>query len=104
MAKKHLLWQLFPTYLFITLAVLIAAGWYASSSFRTFYLNQITEDLEARAYLAREIILPCPRCQHAGFLSAFDKRLKDVRSEIQTELKSSRMAGKALSQLSVINR
>ena len=75
MAKKHLLWQLFPTYLFITLAVLIAAGWYASRSFRTFYLNQITEDLEARAYLAREIILPVLEEQDINQVDELCKKL-----------------------------
>ena len=40
------------------LAVLIAAGWYATHSFRDFYLKQTTEVLKARAILIRGQILP----------------------------------------------
>jgi two-component system phosphate regulon sensor histidine kinase PhoR len=49
--KKKLLWQLFYSYLFITLVCLIAATWYASSSSRSFFLKNIESDLKERSIL-----------------------------------------------------
>ena len=57
MAGKRLLWQLYPSYLIITLIALFATGWYSLRSFGEFYLEQIVEDLESRAYLTKEQIL-----------------------------------------------
>lgn len=55
--KKRLLWQLYPTYLLITLISLIAVTWYASRSLRHFFLRHIASDLEARAHLVEKQIL-----------------------------------------------
>jgi two-component system phosphate regulon sensor histidine kinase PhoR len=52
--EKRLLRQLYPTYLFITLACLLAATWYASRSLRHFYLDQTAANLEARARLVEQ--------------------------------------------------
>jgi len=48
--KRRLLWQLFPSYLAITVVSLVAVTWYASSSLRHLYLEQAAADLKARAY------------------------------------------------------
>lgn len=58
MARKRMFWQLYPSYLLITLAVVVAVTWYASSSLRNFYLSQVAADLEARARLAKTQIVP----------------------------------------------
>ena len=55
--KKRLIWQLYPSYLLITLISLMAATWYASESLRHFFLEQIAFDLEARAHLFEGQIL-----------------------------------------------
>jgi two-component system phosphate regulon sensor histidine kinase PhoR len=55
--KKRLLWQLYPTYLLITLISLMAVTWYASRSLRHFFLEQTASDLEARAHLVERQIL-----------------------------------------------
>jgi two-component system phosphate regulon sensor histidine kinase PhoR len=55
--KKRLLWQLYPTYLLITLISLMAVTWYASRSLRHFFLRHIASDLEARGYLVEKQIL-----------------------------------------------
>ncbi|MDY6838953.1 MAG: ATP-binding protein [Thermodesulfobacteriota bacterium] len=68
--KKRLLWQLYPTYLFITLACLLAATWYASTSLRHFYLDQTAADLEARARLVEQ--------QIAQYLDPLDERAIDL--------------------------
>lgn len=54
MRKKRLLWQLYPSYLLITLATLAGLGWYASAALRTFYLNRTEDDLLARALLIEQ--------------------------------------------------
>jgi len=54
--KRRLFWQIFPSYLLISLIALVAVAWYASSAIRYFYIEQTTSDLEARARLFEEQI------------------------------------------------
>jgi two-component system phosphate regulon sensor histidine kinase PhoR len=78
--RKRLLWQLFPSYLLITLIALLAASWYASEAMRHFFLEQTATDLKARAALVEKQIkgLLSPLrpeavdaiCKEAGRLSA----------------------------------
>jgi two-component system phosphate regulon sensor histidine kinase PhoR len=68
--KKRLLWQLYPTYLLITLICLLAATWYASRSLRRFYLDQTAADLEARARLVEKQIFQ--------YLDPLDERAIDL--------------------------
>jgi two-component system phosphate regulon sensor histidine kinase PhoR len=49
MARKRLLWQLYPSYLFIALIPMIAAVAYSIHELRDFYMSQVISDLEARA-------------------------------------------------------
>jgi two-component system, OmpR family, phosphate regulon sensor histidine kinase PhoR len=56
MAKKRLLWQLYPTYLLITLMALLSVGWYALSSLQEFYYDRTTIDLEVRARLVERLV------------------------------------------------
>ena len=51
MHRKRLLWQLFPSFLIITLLVLCAIIWYATASLRQFYFGQVSQDLISRANL-----------------------------------------------------
>ncbi len=50
--KTRLLWQIYPSYLVITLIALSAVTWYTSRSLRAFYLDQTAANLEAKARLA----------------------------------------------------
>lgn len=52
MTKIRLLWQLYPSYLLITLLALLAVSWYSSRSLKTFFLEHLNQDLEARAWMA----------------------------------------------------
>jgi two-component system phosphate regulon sensor histidine kinase PhoR len=52
-----LLWQLYPSYLLITLISILAVTWYSSTSLREFFLEQAASDLEARANLIETQIL-----------------------------------------------
>jgi two-component system phosphate regulon sensor histidine kinase PhoR len=59
--RKRLLWQIFPSYILITVISLMAVGWYTSHSVRQFYLNSTRSDLEARARLVKsQIETPIP--------------------------------------------
>jgi len=49
--KKRLIWQIFPSFLLITLLALLAVSWYASNSMRHFFLDQTAVDLNIRAVL-----------------------------------------------------
>ncbi|MBU2522478.1 MAG: cell wall metabolism sensor histidine kinase WalK, partial [Proteobacteria bacterium] len=52
--KKRLLWQLYPSYLLITLISLLAVSIFASSAFREFFLERTAADLKSRAHLLEE--------------------------------------------------
>ena len=51
MRGRRLLWQLYPSYLLITLVSVFGVIWYASNARRDFYLDETVADLEARAVL-----------------------------------------------------
>jgi len=51
MSRRRMLWQLYPSYLLITLVALVAITWYASRSLRHFYHEQTAAGLKARAQL-----------------------------------------------------
>lgn len=57
MKPRRLLWQLYPSYLLITLISLAAIGWYASRSMQQFYYTQVAEDLKASAHVIEEQVL-----------------------------------------------
>jgi two-component system phosphate regulon sensor histidine kinase PhoR len=58
MKKKRLLWQLYPTYLFIVIISLLAVSIYSSQAFKEFFIENTVSDLKARArILENQIIL-----------------------------------------------
>jgi two-component system phosphate regulon sensor histidine kinase PhoR len=57
MLKKSLLWQLYPTYLLITVAALLVITLYLSRLLPEFYYDQIAGDLKSRAELIKEPFL-----------------------------------------------
>jgi two-component system phosphate regulon sensor histidine kinase PhoR len=56
--RTRLLWQLFPSYLLITIVSVAAASSYAFFSFRSFYRQEIVTTLKARASLLEERLRP----------------------------------------------
>jgi len=44
--KRRLIWQIFPTYLLLTIVTLGAATWYAARALRQFYMERTAADLE----------------------------------------------------------
>ncbi len=56
MARRALIWHLFPTYLLLTIVSLLAVLGYSSTSLRAFYLDQVSLDLHSRAALLEDQI------------------------------------------------
>ncbi len=56
MRRVRLLWQLYPSYLFITLIALLAVTWYATNALHTFYWDHLSNELETRGKLIATII------------------------------------------------
>ena len=92
MARKRLVWQLFPSYLLITLISLLAVSWYASRSWRQFYLAQTAGDLENRARLIETNI----RGQLAAGGPALDQLCKELGRLTYTRFTIILPAGKVL--------
>jgi len=55
--RKKLIWQLFLSFLLITLLSLLAVSWYASNSLHHFFLDQTAADLKIRALLVQKQIV-----------------------------------------------
>jgi two-component system phosphate regulon sensor histidine kinase PhoR len=53
MGRRPLIWQLFPTYLLVTLLSLVAVTMFTSRAVKTLYLDELSTDLMARAMLVR---------------------------------------------------
>lgn len=62
--KKRLIWQLYPSYLLITLISITAVSWYASNSLRHFFIDRTASDLQTRGRLLEQ--------QFEGYLSSLD--------------------------------
>jgi two-component system phosphate regulon sensor histidine kinase PhoR len=73
--KKRLLWQLFFSYLLITLISLVAVTWYALQSVRNSLLQQIEADLYTRALLFENLILDHFESPTGSGIDAFSKNL-----------------------------
>jgi len=54
MRRRRLLWQLYPSYLLITLFALLGVAWYATTSLRNFYYEHVQSELVARALLVKK--------------------------------------------------
>lgn len=80
MRRKRLLWQLYPSYLLVTLISLAAVAWYVSTELRQFYLDQKTTDLEARDLLLeeqvrKELVAAKPQEGEPGYLDLLRAKL-----------------------------
>lgn len=96
MIRRRLIWQLYPSYLFVTLLALVAVAWYSSRSFRDFYLDQIREELDTIAYVAAEQISGILKSEDTTGIDALCKRLGqagDGQTRITVMLPSGKVIG-----------
>ena len=56
MRRRRLLWQIYPSYLLITLLSLLAVALYGAGALRSFYDDQTEADLQSTAWLLEEQI------------------------------------------------
>jgi len=56
MSRIRLMWQLYPSFLAITIVALIFITWYTTNSLEKFYLEQASLDLESRTVLTMSSI------------------------------------------------
>jgi two-component system, OmpR family, phosphate regulon sensor histidine kinase PhoR len=56
MRRRRLLWQLYPSYILLTVLALLGVTWYATYMIREFHFREVASDLEAKARLAEEQI------------------------------------------------
>jgi two-component system phosphate regulon sensor histidine kinase PhoR len=54
MKRKGLLWQLYPSYLLLTIIAMLVIVWHTTHSLRRFYYKQVSENITSRAYLIQE--------------------------------------------------
>ena len=80
MRAKRLLWQLYLSYLLITLAALLAIGGFASVEIRRFYLKSVNNNLEVRAQLVEQQIGPWLDEHQIAVLQAFSDRFGTTTS------------------------
>ena len=83
MARKRLVWQIFPPFLIIIVAALLALTWTISRELESFQVRQTASDLEARAILAGEHM---HGLMDRGSTSLVDLFCKDLGKRTSTRL------------------
>lgn len=58
MTRRRLIWQLYPYFLFVTIAVLLAVAAVSWYSFRAFYYEQVRTELDTLAHVFAEQVTP----------------------------------------------
>ena len=78
MRGKKLLWQVYPTFLLITLIALLAIGWYASLSLKDFYYTELSFVLKSRTRLIRYQIQQFLQYNSIDELDSLCKKLGEI--------------------------
>lgn len=71
--KRKLLWQLFPSYLMITILSLVVIAWTATSAVRALYVKHTIGDLSNRAAIVAKLLEDKFSEEHAAEIDAFCK-------------------------------
>jgi two-component system phosphate regulon sensor histidine kinase PhoR len=94
--KKRLLWQIFPSYLVITLLALIAFSINVSFLIDSFFINQTRQTLEVRAQLAREVMETSIDAMNLEQIDAVCKKLgQETKTRITVIESSGRVLGES---------
>jgi two-component system phosphate regulon sensor histidine kinase PhoR len=80
MIKRRLLWQLYPSFLLITIIAMLLLTWYASRSLRSFYYGQVVEELTSCARLVEQQVLPALSNRSFEGIDPLCKRLGEAAS------------------------
>jgi two-component system phosphate regulon sensor histidine kinase PhoR len=94
--KKRLLWQIFPSYLVITLLALVAFSFNVSFLIDSFFTNQTRQTLEVRAQLAREVMETSISAMNLDQIDAVCKKLgQEAKTRITVIDSSGRVLGES---------
>lgn len=94
MRRTRLLWQLYPSYLLITLLSLLMVVWYGSDALRQSYHERTAADLESRAWLLEEQIGNAMRSPQSDQVDALCSRLgQKTATRITVVLPSGKVLG-----------
>ncbi len=55
--RRRLIWQLYPTYLFLIFTLILAVSWFVLAEVRNFHYQQTSQDLRARTALITEQLI-----------------------------------------------
>lgn len=92
--RRKLLWQLFPTYLVITLVSLAAVGWYATKAVDELSVHNTLEQLKSQAFLSRELLKGNIELERAEEIDATCERIgRAIGSRITVMLASGKVLG-----------
>jgi len=91
--KKRLIWQLYPSYLLITLISLAAVSFYASRSFQHFIMKQTADNLLDQAHILTEQIRPLLA---SGQFATVDRLCKTLRDQSSTRITVILNSGKVI--------
>nr|NIQ97395.1 cell wall metabolism sensor histidine kinase WalK [Desulfuromonadales bacterium]NIR33372.1 cell wall metabolism sensor histidine kinase WalK [Desulfuromonadales bacterium]NIS43364.1 cell wall metabolism sensor histidine kinase WalK [Desulfuromonadales bacterium] len=94
MKRVRLLWQLYPSYLLITLAALLVAGWYVSKTLHDFHVEQTADNLQAQARLVRHHLADQLKAEQGASIDALVKKLAgETPTRITVVLPNGRVLG-----------
>lgn len=94
MRRRRLAYQVFPSYLVVTLLALLALAWFASRAVQRFVIDQTWHDLEARALLVRDPLGRQISLEDLAALDALAKRLgRQTMTRITVVLSDGRVVG-----------
>lgn len=91
--KRKLIWQLYPSYLLITIISLVTISWYASKSLKDLYLESTASDLKARAIIIEKQVLSFVNPLD---VEKIDRLCKDLGESASTRITIIHSSGKVL--------
>ncbi|HPM78975.1 MAG TPA: histidine kinase dimerization/phospho-acceptor domain-containing protein, partial [bacterium] len=91
--RRKLIWQLYPSYLLITVLALFAVSTFFASALRQFYLNHLEEVLTARAGLVDYILARHDIADSTQVDAIVDTAAKTSRTRITIILRDGRVTG-----------
>lgn len=85
--RRKILWQIFPSFLIITVISLTAVTWYSTTVFKSFFLGNTESDLTTRAeFVKREFLSRYPNHNLSASDIDIDRICKDIGQTTRTRV------------------
>jgi len=81
--RRKLIWQLFPSYLLISLVAIVSVTWYSIASLHQFYLQETAKQLQIRTRLLRDEFVPLLKADN---LERVDELCKELGGKSTTRI------------------